>query len=128
MNKDAAKNHENSANSLREQIKARAKNLVQQNAVVEPRPIKFDANGIAAITNWEAKSEVQDATHEDRSVDGEAKTLSIRCGPSKTCVASWRAKVILPAGKYRFEAEARGKSIQGNQDSQGTGRASAIRD
>lgn len=121
MHDNAAKDFQNQANGLKERLKARAANLVQQNAVVEPRSLKFDAAGVALLSQWEARTEARDATHETRAVAGEPKTLSILCGPSRSCVASYRTKVILPAGKYRFEGEARGKDIEGNQDSQGTG-------
>src|SRR5262249_20345716 len=106
MNEGAGKEFQNQVNWLKERLKGRAANLVQQNAVVEPRPLKFDANGVAVITKWETRTEATDATHEMRDVTGEPKTLSILCGPSKNCVASWRSKATLPPGKYRFEAEA----------------------
>jgi hypothetical protein len=121
IHENAPQDNQNQANWLKDRLKARAANLVQQNAVVEPRPIKFDASGIAALTQWETRSEVRDATHETRDVTGEPKTLSILAGPSKYCIASFRSKVILPAGKYRLEGEARVHDIVGNEDSQGTG-------
>jgi hypothetical protein len=120
MNKETVQHVRHHANWLKEQIKARGANLVQQNAIVDPRPLQFNAAGVAAISTWEKRSEADDAKLEIIEKTGEPKLLSITCGAGR-CVASWRSRVILPAGKYRFEAEAKGEKIEGNQDSQGTG-------
>jgi spore coat protein H len=119
INPNSAADFQNQANGLKERLSARAKNLVEQNAVVEPRPLKFDASGVAVINKWEKQSESADAKLDVRA--GESKALCIACGPSGNCIASWRSKVILPAGKYRFEATAQGDKIKGNKDSQGHG-------
>lgn len=116
---NAANDFQNQVNGLKERLAARAKFLVEQNAIVEARPVKFDASGTAVITKWEPRSESADAKLE--LVRKESTTFTIKCGPSNHCVASWRSKVILPAGKYRFEAEAKAENVKGNSDSQGKG-------
>jgi len=40
-----------------------------------------------------------------------SRALYIGTGPSGRCIASWRSKVMLPKGKFRFEARARTGSV-----------------
>jgi hypothetical protein len=58
-----------------------------------------------------------------KTAAGAAKTaaLSITAGPSGRCVASWRTRVTLPAGKYRFEARARAQGVRALQEAPGIG-------
>jgi hypothetical protein len=48
-------------------------------------------------------------------------SLSIAASPNMPCVGSWRTKVILPAGKYRFEARARTQGLKAVDASPGSG-------
>jgi spore coat protein H len=110
--------------AFKDRLAARARSLVQQTVVVEPRPLSFTAAGVAPLTRWGPRQETSDSRLE--RVDGppamaKEGALTIAAGPGGRCVASWRTKVILPAGKYRFEARARTEGVKALQDASGTG-------
>jgi spore coat protein CotH len=110
-NAGAARDLDNQVRHLKERIAARAKSLVEQNNVPEPRPLKFDAEGVAKVVGWKAKTENADAKLDEPVRAGKSKVYVIEAGPSGRCVASWRAKVLLPAGKYRFEARTKTNGV-----------------
>jgi hypothetical protein len=73
----------------------------------EAVPVKFDGKGVAQLSNWrvkidkgEPKPKVIAASHDGRA------TLHIQ-SDTNGCVASWRSRIFLEAGKYRFVALAR---------------------
>ncbi|HTE19991.1 MAG TPA: CotH kinase family protein [Armatimonadota bacterium] len=103
---------------------AQTKPPAPQNAVVEPGHLRFSPAGVAQITQWAPRLETTDARlekQEGASGKPKAGALVVTAGPSGRCVASWRTKVILPAGKYRFEARARTQGVKANQEASGTG-------
>jgi spore coat protein H len=104
-NKGAANEHDNQVKGLKERLTNRAKNLVQQNAAVEPRPLKFDGNGVAKIPNW-APRQATDATLVEDTLAG-VKCFVIGVGASGRCVDSFRTRVLLQAGDYKLQARAR---------------------
>lgn len=105
INANAANDHDNQLKGLKERLTNRAKNLVQQNATIEPRPLKFDANGVGKVAIW-APQKTTDATVMEDAPGG-MKTLLIAVGPSNRAVDSFRSKVLLQAGTYKFQARAR---------------------
>lgn len=123
INEGQAKEFDNRVRELKERLQQRAKSLLQQNAVVEPRPLRFDAaSGAAALPEWASRLETPDARLELLDAKGgNPKSYSITAGPSNRCVASWRARVLLPAGKYRLEAKAKAINVKALQESSGTG-------
>jgi hypothetical protein len=110
-NAAAARDLDNQVRHLKERIAARAKSLAQQNDVPEPRPLKFDAEGVAKVIGWKPKAETADAKLDEQIRPNEPKSYRVEAGPSGRCVASWRAKVLLPAGKYTFEGKARSLGV-----------------
>jgi spore coat protein H len=115
MSEAAARELDHHVAGLRERIGRRAQSLAQQNAVPEPRPLRFSAGGVAQITGWSPRAETPDARLE--KVQGSAAKpnpwlLSIAAGPGGRCVASWRARVILAAGRYRFEARGKAQDLR----------------
>lgn len=120
-NDGQAREFDNRVRELKERLQQRAKSLLQQNAIVEPRPLRFDAGGIAALTRWEPRLETADAKLEILEAKGMPRSLSIVTGPGGRCVASWRTRVILPAGKYRLEARAKGTDLKPLQEGSGAG-------
>ena len=114
MGSSQASDFDNKCKDLQNRLKARAQNLTQQNGVVEPRALRFNSSGVAILTHWDPKQETGDARLEAvDTMDGVSKLrlLTITAEQGGRCVASWRTKVLLTAGKYRFEARARGRSI-----------------
>ncbi|HQR05996.1 MAG TPA: CotH kinase family protein [Gemmatales bacterium] len=121
INKQTENEYLANMNNLKERISAREKVLVAQNAIPDPKPFLFDANGIAVVTAWEERKETDDAVHERVTLPNEPKCLSIKAGPSGQCIASWRSRVILPAGTYRFAVKAKAEKIEAKTDQQGSG-------
>jgi len=107
-----------------ERLAARAKSLLQQNAVVEPRPLKFTAAGVAPLTRWDARQETAACRLEKlESIPGGANTggLSITAMPGGNCIASWRTKIVLLAGSYRLEGRARTQGVKALEASASSG-------
>jgi hypothetical protein len=120
-NDAAARDLDNHVHHLKQRIAARAKSLVEQNNVPEPRPLKFDADGVAKVVGWKAKAETADAKFDEQARANAPKSYRIESGPGGRCVASWRAKVLLPAGKYTFEGAARTAGVAALAESSGEG-------
>jgi spore coat protein H len=118
-NAGAATDHDNQVKGLKERLVNRAKNLVQQNAVQEARPMKFDANDVAKIANWAPQKATDANLAEDSSVG--AKSLMIAVGPSNRTVDSWRSKALLQAGTYKLQARARVAEVAAIAEPSGTG-------
>lgn len=108
---------------LKNQLAERARGL-KQSVASEPRPQSFSAAGIAQLPRWEPRKETEDARVELRTGApgaAEGRLLTITAGPSGHCVASWRTRVLLSPGKYRFEARVRTHGVQAVEDGSGTG-------
>lgn len=120
-NKDAAQEAIHHKNGLIERIKQRSQSLEKLNAVAEPKGLLFDAAGIARLTGWEERKETEDAKLEKLSPEGQPKQLRITAGPSGHCVASFRTKVVLPTGTYRFATFAKAENIKTSQEHIGIG-------
>ncbi len=120
-NPGAAQEALNQANGLKERIKARSQMLEKLNAVTDPKGLLFDATGVALITGWEERKETEDARLERITPEGQRKQLKITVGPSGKCIASYRTRVVLPAGTYRFAASVKAENIKGSADHPGTG-------
>jgi hypothetical protein len=115
---------DNQVKGMQDRLRARARALVQQNGVVESRALQFGPNGVARLGRWEARQESGDPKMElVDGMDGVVKLnlLSITADPTQKSVGSWRTKVILTAGKYRFEGRARVRSVRAAVDPSGSG-------
>jgi hypothetical protein len=108
---------------LKQRLAARAPSLVSQNAVKEPGLPGSRPFTPPALKVWEPRRESPDARLSESPLSGKAgsRSLNIAAGPGGNCVASWRARVMLPAGRYRFTAKARAQGIRPVPDPRGTG-------
>jgi spore coat protein H len=106
-------------NDMNSRIVARWQNLTNQFNAPEPTPLAFDANGSARLKGWQRKADtgvpVQDETTSDSK-----KVLRIS-SPNSACIASWRTRVLLAPGKYRFEGSLRGSKIEPMPNETGLG-------
>jgi hypothetical protein len=120
---EAARNQANEAVKIRSAVLNRIKNLDRQLNQPPPKPIRFDAEGIAALTKWEVPDTVSalGATF-DRPTDSEGrKTLHIVVEkPGQRCIGSWRARVMLDAGTYVLEGRARTAGVKPLENEAGT--------
>jgi spore coat protein H len=101
---------------LRNRIVARWDAVAQQLTIPEPKPLTFDANGEATILGWRTQVEGGQAQHVK---DGDV--LKIKIVQSGHTIASWRAKVLLEPGAYRFVARAQSTNIAPISDNKGQG-------
>jgi spore coat protein H len=108
-------------NELKQRLADRAENLKEQVERPEPGPLEFNAEGFVDLANWYGTSETEDAVHEEVELEGGLLVYSIKCGPSGTCVASWRRKALLSQGRYEFQASAKTENIVAQADEKGSG-------
>lgn len=94
---------------FKEKIAQRHADLARQLAQPEPTPPEFIA-GVAPLANWRKVDEPEGGVM-DRVRTRDARTaLHIRAGPKTG--ASWRCRVLLPPGRYRFEGELRVSGVE----------------
>ncbi|MST94059.1 MAG: hypothetical protein EXS33_02095 [Pedosphaera sp.] len=104
LDPNAARDYQGQANRIRDLIVARAAFLEKQLNTPAPQPLKFE-NGVAKITGWRIENEAATAKLEQaKDPDGRAV---LRITTAMISATSWRAKVQLEAGHYRFEGLAR---------------------
>jgi spore coat protein H len=118
-NPGEAKEFENYGAGMRNLIVARHQNVTQQISTPEPEPLKFDSTGYAGVGGWRTKIDSGNPQLERRT-EGSHPILYIN-GDNGGCVASWRARVLLDGGKYRFEGRARGEHIASQASDIGAG-------
>lgn len=114
-----AKQFEDYGAEMRRRFTARHENVARQLSLPEAQPLKFDASGVAALTGWRTEKKSGNATLDLAPQDGKT-LLSIKSGEGG-CIASWRTRVILPAGKFRFTGEARAEGIEPDTSETGAG-------
>ncbi|WP_254510076.1 CotH kinase family protein [Anatilimnocola floriformis] len=119
INANAGNDHDNQMKGLKERLTNRAKSLVTQNATIEPRPLKFDSNGVGKVAIW-APQPATDAMLTEDTPTG-VKCMVIGVGASGRCADSFRTKVLLQAGTYKLQGKARVTEVAAVTESSGTG-------
>ncbi len=104
-NENEAREFENYGNEMRNRIVARHRNIAEQLAKPEPKPLALDANGVAQLSGWKLKEAGDRWTQDEARIDGRS-TFHIRAVKGDT-IASWRTSVSLEEGSYRLQALAR---------------------
>lgn len=90
---------------LKRRMTDRHRYLTAQLGAPEPSPLTF-TNGFVILTNWLAVDPpAGGAMDRATAPDGKA-SLHVRAGPA-AMTASWRCRVWLAPGRYRFEADIR---------------------
>jgi spore coat protein H len=123
-NSEEAKMFANGAIEMRNRLVQRHKFIGEQLALPEPKPVYFGSSNEAKIGGWASKKDTGDPVF-DRPKTGETNTLHIN-GNKGPCVASWRTRLVLPEGKYKFMARARASGVE-PQPSDETGIGAGIR-
>jgi spore coat protein H len=103
---------------MRNRIVARAKNIADQLATPPSQPLQFDSAGFAKVSGWRVRQESGDAKLEQTSDSGKTVLRIDGKGPT---VASWRTKVLLEPGKYRFRGQAKAQGIAPQESDMGSG-------
>lgn len=118
-NPNEAREFEGHGAGMRERIAHRYRNITEQLSAPEPEPLKFDASGYAKISGWRTKTDSGNAVH-DRQSESNKVHLHIS-GDNGGCIASWRSRVLLDGGKYRFEAMGRSAGVKPQTSDIGSG-------
>jgi hypothetical protein len=86
----------------------------------EPMPLEFTGDEAIEISGWYSAQDAGETVLEELDQGVEEHCYSIIC-QSSDCVASWRRRVLLAPGKYRFEATLRTEGVEPIIDEKGTG-------
>ncbi|MBK9387001.1 MAG: CotH kinase family protein [Planctomycetes bacterium] len=113
--------HADRVRELVERLELREKSLQEQVQRPEPKVQSFDSQGRATITGFEAEIEEGDPVLEQDSVRAKRVYL-IACG-NDPCAASWRKRVLLPRGRYVFEARVRLEKVLAREQDPSSGAA-----
>lgn len=106
-----AKEWENLAAGMRDRIAQRARNIAEQLALPEALPVAFNSAGTAEITAWRPKIDKDKGVAKLGAVSQEGKSaFHIEAGPAGA-IASWRSRILLGPGKYRFVGLAKTKGV-----------------
>lgn len=117
MNKDRARNFLGNLQGIKERLKQRYAGVQRiLKTHVEPIPVKFNERGELLVTGWAEVKETDDAVHARQDLPGGGKALTLKTGPSKRCIASWRRAVVLPQGRYELQALVKTVSVVANPD------------
>ncbi len=113
FNADAARSFEGEAAAVRNRLIQCAASYDKFLRKPEPKPLTFDA-GIARLTNWRIPNQPVGAKLE-RAKEADGKEV-LRIHATGKTVASWRAQVLLPGGRYRLEGLARTAGVVSAKD------------
>jgi hypothetical protein len=125
LSRGTARNHDGAVDHLRQLILERAAYLDKQLGQARPKPIKFDAEGVAVLAQeWRVEDNEGGGSLDQPRLGapgaGGRQTLHIRARRAR-CTASWRTRVHLEPGTYRFEALARCAGLAPTRDERGEG-------
>lgn len=118
---DLALTHDVAVDRLCQQIAQRTHNIEQQLHDPESVPLSFDGDGVAHISDWHPQISTGVAVLDYAVADGDKPSLHIRVESQPSCVTSWRAKVVLTPGHYRFEGRLRTARVVPIRDEKGEG-------
>ena len=118
---DAAQNHDGAVEHLRNEIVGRIRGLDRLLNTPEPKPLKFDEKGLASLSGWRMHN-VFSLGELSQEQDAESRTaLKIRAAADPRAGGSWRTRVLLEPGQYRFEGEMRTRGVVPVMDRRGEG-------
>jgi hypothetical protein len=134
-NPDLAPGYDDQIAQLKERLKARPRSIERQLNEPDPPPSEPDDGPLVLdpvdplpLEDWEPRSEVGEAElseaddddNDDDADDGQGGYL-IDARDSGECVASWRKRLVLPAGRYRLSARLRVEDVDAIVDDRGAG-------
>lgn len=104
-----AKDFDESIADLKKRVAARTKNVSQQLSALGALA-KFDAAGVATVSNWSANVEAGPVMM-NQGVEEKRPVLKIKHADTSGTLASWRARVGLEAGRYRFRGKVKAQGL-----------------
>ncbi len=93
--------------SLKQRVADRLADIERQLQQTPMQPLHFE-NDAALVTGWQAVDVPEGGNLTQIRIDGKP-ALAVVAGPVTS--ASWRAKVLLPRGRYRFEGSAKTSAV-----------------
>jgi spore coat protein H len=117
-NADLARDLRNHANGLKQRFLERGRSLDRQFAAAVAKAIKFESN-VATPGGWRMENEGGAARLEQKP-DADGKP-ALRIEATARTTASWRTRLVLGGGRYRFEGLARTSEIVATKDERGEG-------
>lgn len=102
---------EKKAAKMFNRIEHRSARVRDQLAGVPLKPLQFDADSLAYISEWREEFDRGEPAF-SRSQDGGKTALRIQAQGGR-CRSSWRSMIYLKAGRYRFEGQVRTAGISG---------------
>jgi spore coat protein H len=93
---------------VRQRIALRVSNVHEQLMQAPLQPLRFEDH-VAVVSGWQPV-DVPDGGSLTRTTDEGKPALAIAAGPVTS--ASWRTKVLLPRGRYRFDATLRTSHVE----------------
>jgi hypothetical protein len=103
---------------MRQRWDARVHWLEKALQAPEPKALALRPGDAHALADWLATRASENARPEAVEYDG-ARALRIGSADRSPCTGSWRCSVLLPPGRYRFEAKARCKDVVAGEDGGG---------
>ena len=119
LNANEAKQFEQWAAEMLNRVIARHAHITKLLSMAEPVPLAFDTKGAGKPTGWQTVRQSGEAALDIGEQEGHS-VYFIKSG-NGGCVASWRTRVLLPAGRYKFTAQARGSKIAPADSESGVG-------
>jgi hypothetical protein len=115
----AARRQEQAVQGLKSRITRRDESLRQQFAALATRPA-FDTNGVMRLSGWRPKTQSGTAAHRQEEGPGGVPLLYVTAASGNT-IASWRTRVLLDPGSYRFEGRVRTRDVRPGSGEAGAG-------
>jgi spore coat protein H len=110
----AARRYDNEAQWLKRRIIERDESLSRQLGALATQP-HFDSNGVLKVVSWRRMGQIGDPPfRQEKTADGK---ILLTIGPVKgSTKASWRSRVLLEGGTYRFEGMIRTRDVKSGSD------------
>ena len=118
INEQEARHHDGAINNLRNQVVGRVAGVQRLVDEPEPKPLQFDASGTATLANWRMHNQQGMAILDKPGLSG-VSTLHIRA--TEPGSVSWRTRVLLEPGQYRFEGRVKTAGVSGFRNERGEG-------
>lgn len=116
IHEDRARNFDGRVQDFKNRVSGRVAAIKAQ---FPPEPIAFNADGWALVEDWVPRPQ-GDAKLEIRE-DAGRKVMSMTPGPSRQMQASFRTKVRLARGRYRFDARMKTEGVVAVMEEKGFG-------
>jgi len=119
ISRQAGREHEVAVGRLRERIVERYEGIRDQLPNHGLSTLVFDDHGVASLDNWQGR-DGGGQIRLNQTYDRYNKP-QLHIEAKESCRASWRTRVRLDPGRYRFEGRARGRNINPLSDDRGEG-------